>query len=251
MIKTLIASAALAALALPAHAAIGIGSPSGSYAQSFDSLTSTTWVNDGTLAGWNLFRTAGSVSLIVGNGSSNTGGLYSFGSTGSTDRALGSIASGSTGANTIAVAFTNNTGVTLTGFTAGYDGEQWRNGGNTATHTLTAQYGFGSSYASVSWLNAASSFTVSSLVNTSTAGAIDGNVAGKSSGLGGSVATPWAAGQTLWLRWTDIDNPGADHGLAIDNFSLSVTAPVPEPGSLAMLLAGLATLGFVARHRRR
>jgi hypothetical protein len=38
-------------------------------------------------------------------------------------------------------------------------------------------------------------------------------------------------------------------GGGLDSVSL-VAAPVPEPGSLAMLLAGLAAVGFVARRRR-
>jgi PEP-CTERM motif len=38
-------------------------------------------------------------------------------------------------------------------------------------------------------------------------------------------------------------------GGSLDNVSL-VAAPVPEPGTLAMLVAGLAAVGFIARRRR-
>lgn len=38
------------------------------------------------------------------------------------------------------------------------------------------------------------------------------------------------------------------YGVVVDNFAY--TAPVPEPGSLAMLAAGLAAVGFMARRRR-
>ncbi|MEZ5621790.1 MAG: PEPxxWA-CTERM sorting domain-containing protein [Burkholderiaceae bacterium] len=72
------------------------------------------------------------------------------------------------------------------------------------------------------------------------------------------------------LEWHKVDlyfTPAADHlmvpiifaavGMAnavygeapIDNVSFS-TAPVPEPGSWAMLLAGLGLVGFVARRRQ-
>jgi hypothetical protein len=38
------------------------------------------------------------------------------------------------------------------------------------------------------------------------------------------------------------------YGVVVDNFAY--TAPVPEPGTLALLAAGLATVGFMARRRR-
>ena len=67
-------------------------------------------------------------------------------------------------------------------------------------------------------------------------------------GLAWGVATTWAAGDTLWLRWVERNDIGNDHGLAIDDLSFSVTA-VPEPGTLALMLAGLAAVAFVARRR--
>ena len=78
-----------------------------------------------------------------GTGSSNTGALYSFGVAGTnpvTDRALGSVASGGTGTVFHAAKLTNNTGGTIGSLAVSYAGEQWRNGGNAAAHTLTFQY---------------------------------------------------------------------------------------------------------------
>jgi PEP-CTERM motif len=77
---------------------------------------------------------------------------------------------------------------------------------------------------------------------------VDGNGAGSVAGLGGTVVADWAPGQTLWLRWVDLNDVGNDHGLAIDNFSFSVTA-VPEPEPWMLLMTGLAAVGFVARRR--
>jgi hypothetical protein len=57
----------------------------------------------------------------------------------------------------------------------------------------------------------------------------------------------------LWLRWGDINDPGNDDGLAIDNFSFSTptAAPLPEPQTLAMLGLGMAALfGFSRRNRK-
>ena len=50
------------------------------------------------------------------------------------------------------------------------------------------------------------------------------------------------------MRWTERNDIGNDHGLAIDDLSFSVRA-VPEPGALTLMLAGLAAVGFVARRR--
>ncbi len=68
--------------------------------ENFDTLASTgtslAWTDDTTIPGWWSTRT----TYNSGTGSSNTGALYSFGVAGTnpvTDRALGSVASGSTG----------------------------------------------------------------------------------------------------------------------------------------------------------
>lgn len=258
-----IAAAALAAAA-PAHADIAVGSSSFTYSQSFDTLAATgtanVWANDSTLAGWSLFNSANAAitSYVGENGASNTGAFRSFGATGSTDRALGSVASGGAYfgspangalAGSIAVAFTNTSGAALSGFTVGYTGEQWRNGGNTTAQSLVMQYGFGSSFATVTWATPGAGYDVTSIINTATAAAVDGNAAGLIGSLGGTINTTWAAGDTLWVRFADNNDLGNDHGLAVDNFTLAVTA-VPEPQSYALLLAGLGAIGFIARRRK-
>jgi hypothetical protein len=271
MTKTLIAAATLLAT-VSAQAALSVPTPAFTYSQNFDSLTQLTtaqpWTNDSTLPGWSLFLAstgAAAPTILGGTGSSNAGSFFSFGATNVAERALGGIGSAGAyygtpspavgaAAGWIAVSFSNDTGSALAGFTIGFDGEQWRDGGATtpAAQTMVLQYGFGSTFASVgSWVTPGGSFNFTSPVFTNTGAgvAIDGNVAGKVAGLGGSVSTSWTAGQTLWVRWVETNDAGNDHGLAIDNLSFSVT-PVPEPGRLAMLLAGLAAVGFVARRRR-
>src|SRR5437867_772213 len=107
--------------------------------ENFDTLANTgtglTWTDNSTIPGWYSSRT----TYNTGTGSSNTGALYSFGVAGTnpvTDRALGSVASGTTLTIYQAVRLTNNTGSTITSLDIGYVGEQWRNGGNTAAHSL-------------------------------------------------------------------------------------------------------------------
>ena len=111
--------------------------------ENFDTLasagTNITWTDNSTIPGWYSTR----ATYNSGTGSSNTGALYSFGVAGTnpvTDRALGSVASGGTGTVFQAARLTNNTGATIASLDISYVGEQWRNGGNTAAHTLTFQY---------------------------------------------------------------------------------------------------------------
>lgn len=61
---------------------------------------------------------------------------------------------------------------------------------------------------------------------------------------GGGSAFPFATG-TEFLVTVD----GVDNTLADASYRLGITAAVPEPASAAMLLAGLAAVGAVARRR--
>jgi len=251
-----------------ANAQVSI-SPSQGYTQNFDGLTTQTtaqtWTNDSTLAGWSLFNPSGNAfpTYLADNGGSNGGSFKSFGTTGSSDRAFGAVTSGGAyyGSITsgpvgyIALALNNNSGGALDSLTLSYAGEQWRNGGNATvpSQSIVLQYGFGATYAAVgTWLTPGGSFDFTSPVTTSTSGAVDGNVAGRVGGLGGTLSgLTWNNGDTLWMRWTYVNNTGNDHGLAIDDLSVSVTAAtaVPEPSQYALMLAGLGAIGLVARRR--
>ena len=69
----------------------------GSHAQNFDGLLNTgsgTWTDNTTIPNWYSQRTGTGTTYSASTGSSNAGGLYSFGAaTGATDRALGSVGS--------------------------------------------------------------------------------------------------------------------------------------------------------------
>ena len=227
---------------ISASAQIGIssGTTTYSYGQDFNTLASTgtsvTWANNSTLAGWSLFnKTPAAITTYAADTGGGNGGFYSYGASGQSDRALGGVGSGgtyfaspasSTVAGWIAVAFSNNSGGAANSFTLNYDGEQWRNGGNTTAHNMVLEYGFGTSFTGVTgWTTAGSSFNFTSPIATATAGALDGNLtANRSAARGGTVSgLSWAKGSTLWLRWLETNESGNDHGLAIDNFSFSTT----------------------------
>lgn len=257
----LLGAAAFLSAALSVNAQVSLSTSS--YFQTFDTLTSATWTNDSTLDGWYLFNknSAAITTLNVGTGNTTTGGFYSFGAANSSDRALGALGSGGTVfgspgtgavAGWIALAVTNNTGATITSVSLSYSGEQWRNGGNTTAQTMTLQYGFGTEFSSVSsWTTATDTFSFTSPVTGTTAATVNGNSAGLVSSLGGSLTTNWQNNDVLWLRWVEVNDAGNDHGLAIDNFSLTATySAIPEPSTYAALFGAAAMIG-VAVHRRR
>lgn len=237
----------------------------GTYTQNFDNLissgTNQAWSNNSTLPGWSLFRQPAPGTAITtynaGDGGSNAGSFYSFGTGSNTDRALGGTASGGTYfgspasgtvAGWITVGFRNDTEATIPSATILYDGEQWRNGGNTTAQTMAFEYGVGATFETVTtWTAPGSSFDFTSPVTGATAAAVNGNAEGLVQNIGGTLSSlNLEANQTLWFRWIENNDAGNDHGLGIDNFRFT---PVPEPGTIFAI--GAAVLGGGAFVRRK
>jgi hypothetical protein len=195
--------------------------------EDFDTLasagTNIVWADNSTIPGWYSTRT----TYNSGTGSSSTGALYSFGVAGSHpvgDRALGSVASGSTGTVFHAAKLVNQTGATITSLDISYVGEQWRNGGNAAAHTLTFQYQVanagvitGANVPTGGWTTVPA-LSFAGPIATATAAALDGNAAANRAALSATLTVSVNAGQEIWLCWQDTDDGGSDHGLAIDDF---------------------------------
>ncbi|MGB3069454.1 MAG: ExeM/NucH family extracellular endonuclease [Ottowia sp.] len=231
----------LAAGALVLAALLGMATPAlaapvaftGNYTQNFDTLATSgaDWIQGSTLAGWYLYTGAGAdiATYQASDGTSNSGAFYSFGASGNSERALGGTASGgayfgspASGAvaGYIAVAATNATSAAINTLTISFNGEQWRNGGNTSAQAMVMQYGLSSdgSFAGVAtWTD---SLSWNSPVTGSSAASVDGNAAGRAPVSGALSNLNWQPSQTLWLRWIEKNDPGNDHGLAIDDFSM-------------------------------
>jgi len=241
----------------------------GTYTQDFNTLalsgTAIPWNDNATLPGWYM-RRMDDPNVVLANlytantGSSNAGAAYSYGSVDSTDRALGSIASGSVEHLAYGVRIRNNTSMTLNQFTLSFTGEQWRNGGNATAQKLTFSYNIGGSNigadlqngpGTVNYVADPNFTTFSGLDFTSptvgtTATALDGNAAANRTLITNTVTgINWTPGQDLWVRWVDLNDVGNDHGLALDDMSFSA---VPEPATMAVLGLGAAAL---LRRRRK
>lgn len=195
-------------------------------------------------AGWVLLETgsAGNDSYTAGSGTLNTGNTYSFGMGSTSERALGTLRSG-TLAPTIGAAFVNDTGAPITSLDVAYWGEQWRLGATGRQDRLDFQYSLdATSLSSGTWTNVdALDF---STLNTTATGAYNGddgaNRALEQATLGG-LAIP--SGGVIWIRWADFDPSGSDDGLAVDDFSItayatdnppSVSTSHPSPGALGI-----------------
>jgi len=239
---------------------------SGNYSQNFDGLASSgtgnAWSNDVTLPGWQLFRQPAATPVAISSynadtGAGNSGTVLSYGSSASSDRALGSLGSGgayygSAAAGTVAgwfaLALNNATAAPITNLAISFNGEQWRNGGNSTAQTMVLEYGYGTGFDTVtSWTAPGGSFNWSSPVATATAAAVDGNNAGRVGSLGGTLnlsANPWVADGTLWLRWTETNDSGNDHGLAIDDLTItSAQAPAQPEVAIAALVNQASEFG--------
>lgn len=270
---------------LEAPAAIVYTSTGSVYSENFDSLPNSPenatiqavspWVDDTSspvgqtsLLGWYLYHPAnlpeggvsGNQRIRIGAGTVNTGAFWSFGSSGSTDRALGGVSSNTLvptvgGKMYLGLRLTNQTGVTLDQFTLSYNGEQWRDGGVNAPGTPAAQsliFMWSTTAAAIndpdSLFTAVAELGFTSPFFSATATAIDGNIDGRVAISGVTVSgINWLPGTDLWLRWADTNDPNNDHGLAIDD--VSFMAVVPEPASV--WVAGTSALVLLGRRRPR
>lgn len=202
--------------------------------QNFDVLansgTTNTWTDNTTIPGWYTNR----VVYIGDNGSSATGGLHSYGTTATAERALGAVTSGGVATVYMGGRFVNNTGASVNSFNITYRGEQWRV--NTASQTLVFEYQVGAtSISSGTWLPVTTlDFTA---LTTGTAAAIDGNATGNFVVKNGVVPATVLNGQEIWFRWTKTGTNSP--GLAIDDFSVtaSIAAGCSPPINQASTLA--------------
>jgi len=218
-------------LAPAAHAAVGLSTP---YTQDFNTLInsgSATFTNDSTINGWYSARTGTGATIVANTGSSTAGALYSYGAATIAERAIGSVGSGNATAGSFfyGVRFVNDTANTITALNITYTGEQWR---NSAAVSQTVDFGYqigATSLMTGTWIDI-NSLDFISPVTGGAAGALDGNAATNRTTISNSIPNlSLAPGQEIWLRWSDIDHAGSDHGLAIDDLSVTPAFSASTP----------------------
>jgi regulation of enolase protein 1 (concanavalin A-like superfamily) len=190
------------------------------------------------LAGW---YGLGSLSAKFGAaaGDQTTGGQISFGAAGSSNRALGLLATSSTGATAVGAKFVNQTAQTLNSISVQVTGELWRQ--SDLPKTLQCYYFIdptGIANFSSSQTGLLPELNVSLPTSTAAVGgvAVDGTATINQTNLvtANQAIADWPPGAALWLVWQMVDSTGKAQGLAIDNLSFSSTAgaaPLPVPVS--------------------
>jgi hypothetical protein len=196
------------------------------YIQDFDSLANTGSTSDVLPLGWLFLETGNNANTTYGinDGSSNTGNTYSYGATGSSERAFGTLASGSL-ESIIGAQFVNSTGSTVTSLNISYTGEQWRSS-TTTQNVLSFSYQIGATGLNIGTWTPFSGLNFVGAPPVASNGALDGNAntTNISSEITGLNVAP---GQEIWIRWVDVNDSGSDAGLAIDNFSVTPGTGVP------------------------
>ena len=193
----------------------------------------------GGTEGWSVFQNSGNpLKFSPGDGSVKTASIYSLGEFGDSERSLGHISASSRKAR-YAIILRNDTGSTITEFTAAYVGEQWRNGGSENPNNVTFWYLLKSSLPNIA--STAGRVYVPALnfvspVSSAAQGPLDGNLPENQTDIGATVTgINWPADEFLALVWQDEDDPSvfsegeSDDALAIDDvlFYAPPTATAP------------------------
>ena len=212
------------------YSQVSLTSLNTAYTQNFDGLANSGSNNsntlNGTLAGWYIVEsgTNGNTTYAADTGTENTGDTYSYGSSGSTERALGSIASSKLSSR-YGAQFKNDTGNTIDQLQISYVGEEWRFDparGTTIKDQITFEYSTNATSLTTGTWTAVTALLYETTNLTGTVGTRNGNDAAYRTSLSNTISgLNIPVGQIFWIRFVDINVSGTDDGLAIDDFSLT------------------------------
>ena len=206
---------------------ISITTPLFTYSQNFNSIA-VSGTSSILPVGWSFIESGNNRDTFytAGTGSSNVGDTYSFGSSASSDRALGGLRSG----NLIPVFgafFVNNSGFTIPTVTITYTGEQWRIGNTERLDRLDFQYSLDAdSLTNGTWTDF-NNLDFIAPTTTGPVGMLNGNLPENRRTMSFTIpGLNIPNGGKFWIRWVDFDAEGSDDGLSVDDFIISNT-PLP------------------------
>jgi hypothetical protein len=162
------------------------------------------------------------------DGDQTTGGQLSFGLPSNSNRALGLLATSSTGGTAFGAKFINQTPQNLSSITVQFTGELWRQ--SNLPKTLACYYFIdptGVAPFSSSQTALLPNLNVNFPVSAADVGgtAVDGTASVNQTNLSpvNQTIANWPPGAALWLVWQMTDPTGKAQGLAIDNLSFSAS----------------------------
>jgi hypothetical protein len=205
------------------------------------------------MVGWfGLANPAASIGTRFGasDGDQTAGGQISFGLPNSSNRALGLLATSTTGYTAFGAKFINNTVATLNYLNVQATGEVWRQ--SDKAKTLECYYFIDpTATAAMSTAETASlpALDVSFPTVPADVGgaAVDGTNPTNQMNLAiqNQVIASWPPGAALWLVWEMADATGKAQGLAIDNFTFSATSQKMSTNSVPLTLQNASANQFV------
>ena len=220
-------------IAACSYGQITISALNSPYTQNFDGMgaTGTACPTD-----WTGIRAAGSgtanqvLTLVVTDGATTSGGAFNVGTTAAIERALGTLASSST-IPAIGATFRNTTGALISKISLAGVMEQWKSGSDaTITENLVFSYSLDATSLNTGvWSTVPSLNLVEKLIASTTAAAVDGNLAANKTSILSDISLAWANNSNLWIKWTDANDAGSDGIYAIDDFSLTATESSTAP----------------------
>jgi methionine-rich copper-binding protein CopC len=197
------------------------------YFQDFNTLDTVNSSSRTALPlGWRIAEHGASANnrYRTGDGSVTTNDIYSFGSTLSTERALGSVGGSTVDTLYYGVQFRNDAGSDVSLANITFKEEQWRAGDTGAAYIDSVQvfYSFTADSlddqsAQASWIEIPA-LLMTSVVTDKYAVAIKGDTAFRVITAAVNMVVP--DGSKLWLRWRDWNSRGSDDGLALDSLTV-------------------------------
>jgi uncharacterized protein len=231
--------------------AISVSQFNVAYTENFNTLA-ISGTGTAVPAGWAFAESGSSANstYTAGTGSGTGGDTYSFGAASSTERAFGTLQTGSV-IPTIGASFQNDTASVITTLQISYWGEQWRLGTLGRADRLDFQYSLdASSLTTGTWLDF-DGLDYNAPTTTGSTGLLDGNSAANRTLLSDTLNLNWVQGGTMWIRWNDFNASSSDDGLAIDDFSLTAVQATTVPDGSPGIAGFLVLIGLLIFARPR
>lgn len=218
------------------------------HSQNFDGMGAT-----GTAypTGWAGFRNSGTGArgaalapvATGGDGTATSGAVYNAGTAAATDRALGTLASGST-IPVFGAVFANGTGSTITSFSLSGFAEQWRTHNNAdSLERVVFEYSLNASGVfdtMATWVRV-TNLDLVEIATTSTANnPLDGNLAANRAAISGQASLSWTNGSNLVIRWRDANDIANDGMYAVDDLSMTVSTGAASTTSIVTFQVNMA-----------